>query len=501
MSLRRGLLASYGSQIYVALVGLLMVPVYLRYLGAEAYGLVGFFATLQAWFQLLDIGLSPTLARETARFRGGATTALDLRRLLRGLEALFCAIALVGGISLALLSPWLAEQWVQAEHLSADDVRAAVLLMAMTVPLRWIGGLYRGALTGLEQLAWLGGFNAAAATARFIGVIAVLHLVSNSIVAFFVYQVTLGALELLVLWVRVRSSMPPPGTRERWGTAWSALKRSFGMSSTVAISGIVWVLVQQVDKLVLSRMVPLREFGYFMIAASAAGAVTLLASPLAAALSSTLARLHAQGSNDELTRLYIRATLATGAVSMPVAAVLTLHAPAVLTCWTGNPTATGFAAPLLAMYALGNALLTLASLPYYLMFARGRLLPHMLANLALAMVLIPAIIIGARAGGSVGAASAWLASIGCFFLMWPPVAHARHAAGMNRLWILAALRVTLPAFAVTWLAGGLINIDSTRTSLAAQLVAVWLAAALATLACAPSLAIGWRRARTAVAPT
>ena len=79
MSLKRNILASYASQIYVTLVGILILPLYLKYMGAEAYGLVGFFTMLQAWFNLLDMGLTPTVARETARFRGGATDALSYR--------------------------------------------------------------------------------------------------------------------------------------------------------------------------------------------------------------------------------------------------------------------------------------------------------------------------------------------------------------------------------------------------------------------------------------
>jgi hypothetical protein len=43
MSLKRNILASYASQIYVTLVGILVLPLYLKYMGAEAYGLVGFF--------------------------------------------------------------------------------------------------------------------------------------------------------------------------------------------------------------------------------------------------------------------------------------------------------------------------------------------------------------------------------------------------------------------------------------------------------------------------
>ena len=86
MSLRQNILASYISQAYVTLIGIVMVPVYLRYMGAEAYGLVGFFAMVQAWFQLMDMGLTPTMAREAARFTGGVSDASSLRHLLRAWE-------------------------------------------------------------------------------------------------------------------------------------------------------------------------------------------------------------------------------------------------------------------------------------------------------------------------------------------------------------------------------------------------------------------------------
>jgi len=100
MSLRQNILVSFVSQTYVALIGVVMVPMYIQYMGAEAYGLVGFFAMLQAWFNLLDVGLTPTIARETARHRGGATDALSYRRLVRALEVVFLAIALMGGAAM-----------------------------------------------------------------------------------------------------------------------------------------------------------------------------------------------------------------------------------------------------------------------------------------------------------------------------------------------------------------------------------------------------------------
>src|SRR2546430_4078970 len=97
-----------SSDLYAALIGIAMVPLYLKYMGIEAYGLVGFFAMVQAWSQVLDFGLSPTLGREAARFNAGATTAGSLNMFLRLLEVIF---GVLGVAIVALgwaLGPWVA---------------------------------------------------------------------------------------------------------------------------------------------------------------------------------------------------------------------------------------------------------------------------------------------------------------------------------------------------------------------------------------------------------
>lgn len=55
---------------------------------------------LQAWFQLLDMGLTLIMSRESARFKGGAVQPLEYRKLARTLKNLFGLIALVGGVLL-----------------------------------------------------------------------------------------------------------------------------------------------------------------------------------------------------------------------------------------------------------------------------------------------------------------------------------------------------------------------------------------------------------------
>src|SRR5207249_6709678 len=116
-SLRRNIAVNYASQVYVALIGIAMVPLYLKYMGIEAYGLVGFFAMLQARSQVLDLGLSPTLGREAAKFNAGVTAAESLNMFLRLLEIIF---GVVGVAIIALswaLGLWVAESWLKLDAL------------------------------------------------------------------------------------------------------------------------------------------------------------------------------------------------------------------------------------------------------------------------------------------------------------------------------------------------------------------------------------------------
>ena len=171
MSLRKNILANYLSQFYVTLIGIVMIPVYIRYMGVEAYGLVGFFSMLQAWFMLLDMGLTPTMVRQVARFRGGAMDVLMLRRLLRALEGIFIGVAVLGVVVIIAGADSIANRWLRVEMLPKDDVVNAIMLMAIIVALRWLCGLYRGVINGFEHLVWLSWFNTAVATARFVLVI------------------------------------------------------------------------------------------------------------------------------------------------------------------------------------------------------------------------------------------------------------------------------------------------------------------------------------------
>lgn len=434
MGLRRHIVASYASQGYVTLISIVMLPLYLRYLGAEAYGLVGFFAMLQAWFMLLDLGLTPTLARETARYYGKAITASQYGALVRLLELMFFGTAVLGAVALVCGADYIAEHWLHVAAMPLADVRAALRVMGVVIALRWMCAIYKSIVNGAERIVWLSNFNAAIATLRFAGALLVLALVAPTAEAFFAFQLAVALLELAVLAGYARRLLPEDGRRQPFRASIDAGRPLLKFSLSIAFTASVWIFVTQTDKLILSKILPLAEYGYFTIAVLVAGGVSVISGPVSSALTPRMARLEAEGDQLALTHVYRRSTQLVVVAATAAALTLALGAEPLLLAWTGNPVLALQASRVLALYALGNGILAVSAFPYYLQYAKGDLRLHLIGNALFVALLIPAIVYAARIHGARGAGYVWLSMNALYLLGWAPLVHRRLAAGLNRAW-------------------------------------------------------------------
>ncbi|MFC4930076.1 oligosaccharide flippase family protein [Massilia sp. GCM10023247] len=486
-SIKRNIAVNYASQIYVTLVGIAMVPVYLQYMGAEAYGLVGFFVMLQAWFQLLDFGLTPTMAREIARFRGGAGSAASLRELLRALEAVFFGIALLGGIALVFGSGTIANSWLKVDRLPLAEVAHAVSLMGIAAALRLVSGLYRGAVSGFECMSWLGGVNAFFATARFVVVIPVFIFIGNGPAEFFWYQLCVALAELAIVAWKSYSLLPAMAPDERTRLHFSPLRNVLKFSLGIAFSGLVWIAVTQVDKLLLSKMLALEEYAYFTLSVLVAGGVLVISGPISTALLPRLTVLATQAREVEFFGMYRKATNLLCVLAIPVSLVITLFAEQVLWIWTGDTWLAARAAPVLQLYAVGNCILAIGAFPYYLQIAKGDLKLHLVGNILFLVVLIPALIAATLHFGARGAGWAWAGANLVYFLLWVPRIHRRFSKGLHHVWLLRDVGgILLPAAAAGALLHQLIQWPMQRGPAAIVLAAASLATLAAAAAGSPS---------------
>jgi O-antigen/teichoic acid export membrane protein len=467
--------ANYISHAYVTLVGILMVPVHVRYLGAEAYGLVGFFSLLQVLFQVLDMGLTPALTRETARFRGGACDAVALRRMLRSLEGVFVGVALLGAGTLAAGSGFIAHEWLNVQQLSLTEVRNAIILMALIVALRWTCGLYRGAINGFDRQLWLSGYNIAVASARFVLVIPFFILVGTSIIEFFLYQLAVTALELLVLVAQTYRLLPTVAAERPIPWQWAPLRGVLKFSLSMALSSVIMVAITQVDKLALSKLMSLSEYAYFTLVVLLANGVGFVSLPIATSLLPQLNKLASQDNDEEFYRLYRWGTQMAATITIPAATVLALFAHEVLWIWTGSRTIANSTASVLSLYAIGNALMALSMYPSHLQVAKGDLRLQVKGYLLCLAGMIPVMIWAIRQYGMLGAGYSWCLMNLIYFALWVLRIHFHFNRSLHFQWLRIDIgEVLLPCVTGALAVRYLFNWSDDRTSAGAELCIVSL---------------------------
>jgi O-antigen/teichoic acid export membrane protein len=463
LSLKKNILANYLSQAYAVLIGVAMVPLYIEYMGAEAYGLVGFFTMLQVWFCLLDLGLSSSLARETARFNGGALSAIRYRGLVRALEIIFFIVGLLAGCTLFGTSNFIARDWLQASELDFSEVLLAVQLMAIITALRWMCGLYRGIISGFEKILWLSGFTSIIASLRFLLVLPVLVFVGVTPTLFFGFQLVAALIEFVVIFYYAHRLLPDvPRLDSLLGNS-SELRPIFRFSLSIAFTSSVWVVVTQTDKLILSRLLTLAEYGYFTLSVVTASVVMMISGPISGAIMPRMSRMEAEGKQAGLIALYRQATqivvVAAGALSLTLA----LGSESLLWIWTGDHALAQHAAPVLALYALGNGVLVIASFPYYLQYAKGDLRLHLIGNVLFVLTLTPVIIWATNIYGALGAGAVWLGINLLSFVAWLPLVHRKFEPGLNRKWYFEdILTILVPMLLLALPLQGLVDTSASR---------------------------------------
>ncbi len=432
MKLGHNLLAGLVNSVWSALVGLAVVPFYLKYLGIEAYGLIGFFATTQAVLSLLDMGMAPTINREVARCSASGSLQ-EAGKLLHTLAVVYWSMAAMIALLVVLLAPWIAEYWLQSKHVSQQTISHAIMLMGLVVACRWPIGLYQGALNGAQRLTVSSGINMVMATVGSLGTVAVLAFVSPTIEAFFIWQACVGLVYAMTMrlaaWRVIGRIRETRFEVNELKTIW---RFSVGMSG-VAVSGIV---LMQLDKVLLSRILSLEDFGRYALAGVVASGLYILLTPTFNVIYPRLSALIVTNETEKLIHLYRSGTRLLLAALFPIAVAAAVFAEEILLLWTGNPSLASSTAPVVSLFLIGTALNGAMHFPYALQLAYGVTRLPLTINAMLVVVMIPTTILLAFKYGAVGGAAAWAILNGIYLLIGTWLTHRSLLKGIGLTWLL-----------------------------------------------------------------
>jgi O-antigen/teichoic acid export membrane protein len=445
VSVKANVVANYISQAYIALLGFVFVPVFIKYLGIEAFGLVAIFTILQSSLAVLDMGMKPALGREMAKFTARGHDPQSIRDLLRSVEVAACAIATSVFLGTLLAAGWIASKWLNVESLSASTVKHAIVGMGALCALRFVENIYSSSIAGLQRQVLQSVLVSSMVTVRALGAIAVLAWVSPTVEGFFIWQVLISAITVPVLAAVVYRQLPTAPRPARF--SWHSLTGIWRFAGGVMTITLMSVLLTQTDKLLLSRLLPLNVFAIYAVAGVVSSALYMLSSPIGTAFYPSFAQLITLRDVVALRLAYHQASQLSAVVMGSAAIVLIIFADTVLSAWTGNPTLTRDAAPILRVLAFGTLLSGFIGIPYQMQLAHGWTKLIVKMNVFAVAVLAPMLILIVPRYGGIGAAWVWVVLNAGYLLIGIHLMHMRFLPSEKWRWY--GRDVIAPAAAAT----------------------------------------------------
>lgn len=481
-SRRRNVAANLVGRAWGVLAVYLFLPFYLHFLGLEAYGLVGFYAVLLGVMAIADLGLTATLNREMARLAAADADPARVRDTVRTIETLYGAASLLLGTAIVAGAPWIASRWLGARHLSTAEMEAAVRLMGVALALQLPTSLYQGGLLGLERQVLSNALQVGWGMLRSVGSVLVLWVVAPTVATFFWWNLAANAVYLLAARTALWRSLPAVAARPRWRM--EVLRDVWRYAGGMALMALLSAMLIQMDKLAVSRLLPLETFSTYAIAWSLSQGALILASPVANAMFPRLTALATTGRADALKHTYHLACQLVSVLALPVGLTLAVFAREVLLVWTGAPAVAAGAWAAGTLLTVGSMALAVQVVPYNLALAHGWVKLN-LGLVAVSLVIVVPLLVGlVNRYGTVGASTAWLlinvVGTGPYIVLL----HRRLLPGATSRWLLADVlrplaaaaacvavaRLLFPPAPPRWLGASLLGATVCTAMVAAALV-------------------------------
>lgn len=464
---------------------LLAVPLYLRLLGPEAYGLVGLFATLMAAAAALDLGLGATLNREVARMTARPADAPELADVVATLRAGGWAAGLVLGGLFTALAPAIAARWLTPVALSPGEVRGALVLMGLAVPAIVARSVHFAGLNGLQQQALANAVQGGGTLLRTVLTLAALTWGARTVTVFFVTQTLLLYVEAFILAIVLARALPPAAAGGRIRPR--AVRHLAAFSGGVGGTMLLGYAVLSVDQVVLSAILPLAQFGYYTVAAAAAATLGHLGYPIVTAVYPRLSQRVERDDTRGISEDYHFFSQVVAVLVVPLGALLVFLPEQVLGLWTRDAEVVRHGALVLSLRTLGTMLQTFMYVPHILQLAVGWSSFAAVVNAGLLLVLVPLTLGLALVWGAPGAAAAWaLLNLGALIFAMHRM-HRRVLPGELGAWYARMIPPALAAGLVAALARATMPAGLAVSARVAWLAATLALAAAAALAAAPSV--------------
>jgi len=396
----RNLCWNFSGMAIPIIIALIAIPVLLRYLGPNRFGILAIAWAVLGYFSLFDFGVG----RATTRYLSASIKANNdpayIRDLVWNSFLVHLTLGLIGGTILSVISNWIIYHQfnIPAELLS--ETRDAFYFLAISIPALVTTSCLRGVLESLYRFDLINIIKIPASTLNFLIPIVILLFTNNLSAIVGTISVCRYFVLLAYLIICIREY---PLLKSKFKINADIIRKLFGFGVWITISSLITPLILFADRFTIASIFSIKAVTYYVVPYEVTTKLWIFSASLLGVLFPIFS---ASNDSSEIRKLSKQALIFFVVFVVPLCALLIGFGREILELWINEDLAMQ-SGTVMKWLALGVLVNVLAQIPYTALQASDR--PDIVAKLQLLElpVYVALMLYLSNIFGTVGIAMAW----------------------------------------------------------------------------------------------
>ncbi|MGQ7871154.1 lipopolysaccharide biosynthesis protein [Sunxiuqinia sp. sy24] len=368
--MKKNILANFIGRFWGIISNFLFIPLYIKFLGLESYSIISFTLVITAFLAIMDAGLTSTLSRE---FASSTNNQKDKYSVFKTLESCYLIISALAILITILGASSFAKNWLNLDNLSPEKVAIFLRIFGIEVGFKFLAQFYSGGFIGLEKQVKGNAYMIVWGIFR-NGLVLVPIYFYPSLETFFSWQTITTIIYVLIIRLDLISTLSNQKKNiffEKPIIDKEILSRVWKFAGGMFLIAVVAAINTQMDRLTLSKLLPIEVLGLYTLAFSLSRGLNLVAQPFSKALLPRFTFYYTSNSFKKGISLFKKGYIIVGIIVFTCSACLMLYAKDLIWVWTNNIELAEEACRYVPWIASGTGFLAMQGLPFNIAIANS----------------------------------------------------------------------------------------------------------------------------------
>ncbi len=318
----------------MAVMTVLVTPLYVSKLGLNLYGIIGIWLVFQAIMNFFDFGLGATLTKEFSTVNLPEGKGFHYSDTLRTIEIVYWGISAICLVLFILITNVFFSEWIDLKFVNIANISTIMLLMYISLFFQFPNILYINGLIGLQRHQLVSVLQIIGNTFKF-GVGVLIFLKKVDLVAFFCAQIIVALLQTFIarffLWKQISTA-----SSSKPSFNFNIIKKVSNFSKHMALTSLLAVSISNIDRLFVFKLLPAEDLGRYSLAFTATGFLQLAIQPFYRSFFPRYSELFSNDKQVKLEREYFFSNKLISFLIVSLAVICVVFANEIFFVWMGK---------------------------------------------------------------------------------------------------------------------------------------------------------------------